>query len=71
MSKQSDAKKRQGYNPEASQRVCGKCFYFQSDKVEQLGYNGKPNGYILEKNLRCTLGGFAVKKLALCNEWSR
>lgn len=70
MSKQSEAKERQGYNPEASQRVCGQCIYFKSDKVEQCGYDGKPNGYMLEKNLRCGLGGFTVKKLALCNDWA-
>jgi len=63
MSKQSDAKKRQGYSPKAAQRVCMTCCYFQSDLEEQT------NGYMMEKNLRCGLGGFAVKKMGLCNEW--
>lgn len=69
MSRQSEAKERQGYNAKATQRVCSTCNNFKSDHVEDVGYDGIPNGYMFEKNIRCGLGGFAVKKLALCNEW--
>lgn len=70
VSKQSEAKERQGYVAKAAQRVCMTCKHFQSDLEEQRGYNSKPNGYMMEKNIRCGLGGFAVKKMGLCNEWA-
>lgn len=70
MSKQSEAKEQQGYKPKAPQRVCMTCHYFQSDHIEQRTWDGRPNGYMLEKNLRCGIGNFAVKKLAVCNEWT-
>ena len=69
MSKQSEAKEKQGYNQKAARRVCSTCGHFKSDMKNQLGYNGEPSGYMVEKNLKCGLGGFAVKKMALCNEW--
>ena len=36
--------------------------------------DGKHDSYLTEQNkkesnLRCGLGGFAVKKMAFCNEW--
>ena len=70
MSKQSEAKERQGYNAKAAQRVCMTCQHFMSDHEEQRGYDGRLNGYMMEKNIRCGLGGFAVKKMGLCNEWA-
>jgi len=61
MSKQSDSKEKQGYNPKAAQRTCSTCTYYQSDI--------RPDEYNMERNIRCGLGGFAVKKMGLCNEW--
>ena len=71
MSKQSEAKERQKYNPKASQRVCGTCknFVFDLDWPTWMK-DGKHDSYLTpenqgEKNIRCGVGGFAVKKLAL------
>lgn len=65
MSKQSDAKVAQGYEAKPAARTCGNCAHFASDKVERVGYMG--GIFIDEKNIRCGLGGFAVKKMAVCN----
>lgn len=69
MSKQSEAKERQGYTPKPIPHVCGTCGNITSDLVEMTGYMGKPNGFVVEKNIRCGIGGFAVKKMATCDEW--
>ena len=75
MSKQSEAKERQGYIQKANQRVCSTCLNYRSalDYPEWLKspkYDSvrKPENKV-EVNIHCGLGGFAVKKMALCNEW--
>lgn len=81
MSKQSEAKNEQGYL--AKSNTCSNCGHFQSDVIlpawcvetnkihEARG--AKPH-YVLgethggvERNMRCSVGGFAVKKSATCN----
>ena len=61
MSKQSEAKKSQGYVPKATPQVCMNCARFAMDKTD----NG--HGYIEDKNMRCIIGKFAVKKMGTCN----
>lgn len=83
MSKQSDNKAAQGYEDKPLSRTCGNCAHFTSDMVlsdwcvkvnaqdvalgrsETYGDDNKR-----EKNLRCDFGGFAVKKMATCNEFA-
>lgn len=69
MSKQSEAKARQCYIPKAVPNVCGNCAYFASDKTPM----GNPFGssWTHENNMRCRLGGFAVRKMGTCNEWTK
>lgn len=64
MSKQSDAKSAQGYDPTPSARTCSKCAHYASDTVSMPGYMG--GTYTKEMNIRCGIGGFAVKKMAVC-----
>ena len=61
MSKQSEAKKQQGYRQHG--KACGSCIHrsFTEKADEWL--------FIHEKNNRCAIGGFAVKKSAVCNLW--
>lgn len=67
MSKQSEAKERQGYTTDP--KNCGSCKHFQCDLEEQKGYYYKP--FYIERNKRCGLGGFAVKKTASCRLWEK
>lgn len=66
MSKQSEAKEKQGYVPKAIPQTCGNCAHFTSNVVRRSGYFGI---YEEESGLRCSIGGFAVKKNGTCNEW--
>jgi hypothetical protein len=69
MSKQSDAKKKQNYVPKAVPRTCSTCKNFLFDHVQVISPHRymPPNGYWDDKNLRCGLGGFAVKKMGTCD----
>jgi hypothetical protein len=59
MSKKADLKTEQGYDPKPTFAMCSNCKNFKSDKIRnQWGYE--------EKNIRCGLGGFAVKKQGTC-----
>lgn len=69
MSKQSKAKEIQGYVPKPVPNVCMNCSYFRSEVSIRTGYFG--GEYTDEKNMRCGLGGFAVKKKGTCNEWRK
>lgn len=66
MSKQSDAKTSQGYVPKAVPRTCCNCAHFKMDTVtkECFGKQWKQ-----DTNLRCEIGGFAVKKMGTCCIW--
>lgn len=83
MSSQSVAKKEQGYGEQGP--VCGNCQHYRSEmqlpawmkrRNEEAAAAGKvpefraPGNSTEEKNKRCNLGGFAVKKTAWCMRWS-
>ena len=70
MSKQSEAKEKQGYTPKAIPQTCANCASFQMDVVDVPGWDGKPSGYKKETNLKCSIGGFAVKKMGTCDEFT-
>ncbi len=69
MSKQSESKLSQGYEPKPVPKTCANCQHFKSDNA--LSYVGAFDGkeYFKESNLRCGIGGFAVKKMATCNQF--
>lgn len=60
MSKKPNPKTEQGYEPKPRFAMCSNCIYFKSDK-ELTEYN-----YLQEKNIRCGVGHFAVKKQGTC-----
>ncbi len=64
MSKQSEAKEKQGYNPKPIPFICSNCAYYRSDFVEQKSYGAV---WSEEKNIHCGIGKFAIKKTATCN----
>lgn len=51
---------------------CGNCKYYTSDIQKHASWDGTVE-YPAEKNTRCSLGKFAVKKTAWCNkhEWRK
>lgn len=63
MSKQSEAKKAQNYISKSEPRVCSNCCNLQLDKAPAR-YNPR---VIVCKKLRCSIGGFAVKKMGTCD----
>lgn len=65
MSKQSEAKKQQNYNPKPVHNTCSNCAHYRSVYREMRDWRG--NIYVEEKELRCGIGGFAVNKLATCS----
>ena len=69
MSRQSEAKEAQGYVAKAIPQTCVNCCHFESEMVkrESRWMDTKWNE---EKNLRCGIGRFAVKKMGTCNEWA-
>lgn len=67
MSKQREAKKSQGYNPKPTHPMCSNCAHYSSDIVEERAAYGS-GVYRRETNIRCGLGGFAVKKMGNCAE---
>lgn len=69
MSKQSEAEAAQNYQEKAPQRQCSTCLHFAKDTVERTAPYSKP--WTEDKNCRCTAGGFAVKKTAVCDAYSR
>ncbi len=60
------AKDQQGYQEKPVPHVCANCKYYSSDFVENKGRYGS---WTEEKNKRCILGDFAVKKTASCNKF--
>ena len=67
MSKVTEAKKKQGYVSQP--RSCGTCSRVRFDLVEVA----KPYlGLMIEnKNIRCEIGGFAVKVNSSCDEYDK
>ena len=66
MSKQSEAKLNQGYNENPIPRTCANCRNYSSELIMHKHAFGE---YTQEKNKRCGLGGFVVKKTATCDKW--
>jgi ribosomal protein L37E len=64
VSKQSDAKARMGYTKQPMN--CASCAFLSFEVVVTKGVF---KTYHHHKHLRCMTGGFAVSKLARCNEW--
>lgn len=75
MSAQSKAKESQGYVPKAVPSVCSNCRYFQADYVDvnEKFHKGDATSLIRpffeHRNMRCGIGGFAIKKMGVCNSW--
>ncbi len=67
MSKQSEAKKLQGYRTDPA--CCKNCKHYRSEMVEipssHWGY-----ARTVEKNKRCAIGGFAVQSTAHCTAFA-
>ena len=66
-SKQQKAKEAQGYESHPVLPVCSNCQHYTS-RIER-GENSWGGEWEQEKDLRCGLGGFAIKKMAGCAEW--
>lgn len=66
MSKQSEAKKSQHYREKPNS--CSNCAHYESKLVEKSydGYSGLTT-WAEEKSKRCAIGGFAVKKMGVCD----
>lgn len=62
MSKQSEAKKQQGYRTKPD--TCANCAHYTS-KIEVHSY------WQVESEKRCGLGGFAVNKTSVCNMYAK
>lgn len=72
MSRLNAAKIAQGYVQKAEPRTCVSCKNFTCDRIQtHAATSWAPNGFYEDKNLRCVLGGFAVKKMGTCDEWER
>lgn len=75
MSKQSEAKERQQYVAKCAPQTCGNCAHLLFE-MDFPVWMKKQRGvwcdrFKLEKtNLRCGIGGFAVKKMGTCSEWA-
>lgn len=70
MSKQSDAKLEQGYVAKAVPQTCMNCAHFALESQMRTSKYMPHKVYLDESNLRCELGGFAVKKMASCAKFS-
>jgi hypothetical protein len=78
MSKQSEAKERQQYTPKLIPGVCGNCAQMTCKKRlpawmerDKKSWDGKPftvEEHGVVKDMRCGIGGFAVKKTGSCSE---
>lgn len=67
MNKKAQAKESQFYRAKPKFPMCSNCKHFEMDVIEKNSYG---TIYNVESNLRCGLGGFAVKKQATCGEHS-
>lgn len=77
MSKQSEARDKQGYVAKAIPQICGNCAHYRCDmelppwmqEENKLKPGTWGDNYLQEQNKRCGLGGFAVKKMGNCKAW--
>jgi hypothetical protein len=67
MSKESEAKKKQGYVPKATPQVCMNCASYRSEIKTETEYGST---WEKEVNKHCAIGGFEVMKMGTCNEFS-
>lgn len=67
MSKQQEAKERQGYETKPILPVCKTCQHRTSRIEHGKDYYGR--AWEQEKDIRCGLGGFAIKEMASCAGW--
>lgn len=65
MSKQSEAKQKQGYEPDPIIRVCSTCIHYRNK------YAPDKYGDAEEVDSHCDIGGFTVKKMGTCNLYWR
>ena len=69
MSKQSEAKLAQGYEHKPVPKTCVNCAHYRSEiSFVKSAYSSQ--GIRQEKDIRCGLGGFAIKKMATCNQFT-
>lgn len=64
MSKQQKAKDEQGYSAKPIFPMCSNCVFYQSEIKTTIAYG---HTWDEEKNIRCGIGGFSVKKQGNCN----
>lgn len=67
MSKQSEAKEQQQYVSKAAPETCSTCRHFEW--IENVYTNPDGTRHYSDTNLRCGIGGFAVKKMGTCRLW--
>ncbi|HEX2600076.1 MAG TPA: hypothetical protein VHL05_14955 [Terriglobales bacterium] len=68
MSKQSEARVAQKYVPKCVPSVCSNCLHFTKEVTTHKNFYRET--YTVDRNLRCGIGGFAVKKMGTCIQWS-
>lgn len=62
---------RMGFMDRHIPNTCSNCAHFRFDNVQTYPPSEwNPAGIYQEKNLRCEIGGFKVKKTSICNEWA-
>lgn len=66
LSKVQQAKGDQGYIDKPVHPMCMNCQHYTSD--QRLASEWMGTKYYAEKNRRCAIGGFAVKKQATCSQ---
>ena len=66
MSKQSEAKEKQGYTKQAP--CCSNCNFFTS-KIESVKSGWSSQEFKHESELRCLIGKFKVLKNSWCNQY--
>ncbi len=67
MSKQSEAKEKQGYVSKAIPQTCVNCACFTN---EEIVMKTPWSSYTKSINQRCGIGGFKVMKMGTCDEWN-
>jgi hypothetical protein len=69
MSKVQQAKDAQGYS--TTPHSCANCKHFTCDKKTVKAKYGYMSDYIMDTNLRCSIGNFKVMKTATCNKFEK
>lgn len=69
MSKQSEAKERQGYTTQTP--CCKRCAQYRSEFEELSNVFSGQAPYIIESHKRCSIGEFKVISGGWCNEFER